>query len=354
MLFLAVSRTVGCNLVFRIRGDVMRQQSVFVGHISREVIYFVAAQLLLHFSLAWPSGFLPGPPRLHVERKGRLPACRRLVLRAGGGDHRLQRNLVPRTGSSPLPRPGGVRIGPFMAGQVNASGSQRPGRCGLLCAALAAAAWAISAIGRASLIGLAMTAVFFRRCRQSSTAGQPASRQSAAIHHARHRFARLDYLKRFGGTGAHRISTGFSRMPTSFVIRRRPLRALPLCRHPRRTQPQEDWCPIQLAPGHRQVNPTLGDVLRKSGYHTIYSTDEVRFANIDETYGFDQVVTHRSGQRTSSSEAMSCRSFQLLRTHGSSMAVPILLRNRERRPFQPETYLARLDARSALRAGRRC
>jgi hypothetical protein len=51
---------------------------------------------------------------------------------------------------------------------------------------------------------------------------------------------------------------------------------------------------------------------------------------------------------------MSCRSFQLLRTHGSSMAVPILLRNRERRPFQPETYLARLDARSALRAGRRC
>ena len=40
-----------------------------------------------------------------------------------------------------------------------------------------------------------------------------------------------------------------------------------------------------------QANPTLGDVLREAGYRTIYSTDEVRFANFDETYGFDQVVT---------------------------------------------------------------
>ena len=40
-----------------------------------------------------------------------------------------------------------------------------------------------------------------------------------------------------------------------------------------------------------RVNPTIGDVLRKRGYRTMYSTDEVRFANFDETYGFDQVVT---------------------------------------------------------------
>ena len=32
-------------------------------------------------------------------------------------------------------------------------------------------------------------------------------------------------------------------------------------------------------------------MLRRSGYRTVYATDEVRFANIDETYGFDQVVT---------------------------------------------------------------
>jgi arylsulfatase A-like enzyme len=43
------------------------------------------------------------------------------------------------------------------------------------------------------------------------------------------------------------------------------------------------------------VNPTIADVLRQHGYRTIYSTDEVRFANIDETYGFDQIVTPRIG-----------------------------------------------------------
>ena len=32
-------------------------------------------------------------------------------------------------------------------------------------------------------------------------------------------------------------------------------------------------------------------MLRKAATTPIYSTDEVRFANIDETYGFDQVVT---------------------------------------------------------------
>ena len=36
---------------------------------------------------------------------------------------------------------------------------------------------------------------------------------------------------------------------------------------------------------------TLADALRSAGYHAIYSTDEVRFANIDESYGFDQLVT---------------------------------------------------------------
>ena len=39
------------------------------------------------------------------------------------------------------------------------------------------------------------------------------------------------------------------------------------------------------------ANPTIADVLRGRGYHTVYSTDEVRFANIDETYGFDQAIT---------------------------------------------------------------
>jgi len=36
---------------------------------------------------------------------------------------------------------------------------------------------------------------------------------------------------------------------------------------------------------------TLGDLLKTRGYRTIYATDEVRFANIDRSYGFDQTIT---------------------------------------------------------------
>lgn len=44
-----------------------------------------------------------------------------------------------------------------------------------------------------------------------------------------------------------------------------------------------------------RATPTFADILRSSGYQTIYSTDEVRFANIDESFGFDKVVTPRIG-----------------------------------------------------------
>jgi hypothetical protein len=37
--------------------------------------------------------------------------------------------------------------------------------------------------------------------------------------------------------------------------------------------------------------PTIGDMLATRGYKTVYATDEVRFANIDSTYCFDQVIT---------------------------------------------------------------
>jgi len=36
---------------------------------------------------------------------------------------------------------------------------------------------------------------------------------------------------------------------------------------------------------------TLPDALQGRGYRTIYATDEVRFANIDQSFGFDQLVT---------------------------------------------------------------
>jgi arylsulfatase A-like enzyme len=41
--------------------------------------------------------------------------------------------------------------------------------------------------------------------------------------------------------------------------------------------------------------PTIADSLRARGYRTVFATDEVRFANIDTTYGFEQIITPRIG-----------------------------------------------------------
>ena len=38
------------------------------------------------------------------------------------------------------------------------------------------------------------------------------------------------------------------------------------------------------------LGETLADALRGAGYRTIYATDEVRFANFDESFGFDQMI----------------------------------------------------------------
>jgi hypothetical protein len=38
-------------------------------------------------------------------------------------------------------------------------------------------------------------------------------------------------------------------------------------------------------------NPTIADLLATEGYTTVFATDEVRFSNIDESYGFDRIIT---------------------------------------------------------------
>jgi hypothetical protein len=37
--------------------------------------------------------------------------------------------------------------------------------------------------------------------------------------------------------------------------------------------------------------PTIADLLTAQGYTTVFATDEVRFSNIDESYGFDRIIT---------------------------------------------------------------
>jgi hypothetical protein len=58
-------------------------------------------------------------------------------------------------------------------------------------------------------------------------------------------------------------------------------------RHPVSTHARYNLMPRALI----EDGVTLPDTLRARGYRTIYATDEVRFANIDQSFGFDQLVT---------------------------------------------------------------
>jgi len=95
-----------------------------------------------------------------------------------------------------------------------------------------------------------------------------------------------------------------------------------------------------------KANPTVADVLRREGYHTVYSTDEVRFANIDESYGFDQVVTPRIGASdflVGTYNELPVAST-LINTRLGKWLFPYSYGNRGvATMFQPATYLDRID-----------
>ena len=61
--------------------------------------------------------------------------------------------------------------------------------------------------------------------------------------------------------------------------------------HPSTTNARFNLMPRNLV----NTENSLGSLLRDEGYRTVYATDEVRFANIDESYGFDQLITPTIG-----------------------------------------------------------
>jgi arylsulfatase A-like enzyme len=58
-------------------------------------------------------------------------------------------------------------------------------------------------------------------------------------------------------------------------------------RHPVTTNARVNLMPRRLV----HEGDTLADALRANGYHAVYATDEVRFANFDRSYGFDELIT---------------------------------------------------------------
>jgi len=83
--------------------------------------------------------------------------------------------------------------------------------------------------------------------------------------------------------GAHRFgdaTTPLARTYGSWV-------AILTGRHPVTTNARFNLMPRTLV----REGDTIADALRLAGYRTIYATDEVRFANIDQSFGFDQLIT---------------------------------------------------------------
>jgi hypothetical protein len=95
-----------------------------------------------------------------------------------------------------------------------------------------------------------------------------------------------------------------------------------------------------------KANPTIADVLKQDGYHTVYSTDEVRFANIDESYGFDQVITPRIGASDfliGTYNELPLASL-VINTRVGKWLFPFSYANRGvATMFEPGTYVERLD-----------
>jgi hypothetical protein len=160
---------------------------------------------------------------------------------------------------------------------------------------------------------------------------------------------RLDQLRRFGGLGPMPNVDAFlskadvmSDATTPAARTFSSWMAILTGRSPVVTGARYNLAPRDLV----KSNPTIADVLRGQGYHTVYSTDEVRFANIDESYGFDQVITPRIGA-----------SDFLIGTYNDLPLASVVINTKLGRalfPFsygnrgvatmyQPETYLGRIE-----------
>ncbi|MGH8198090.1 MAG: sulfatase-like hydrolase/transferase [Steroidobacteraceae bacterium] len=87
--------------------------------------------------------------------------------------------------------------------------------------------------------------------------------------------------------GARRFNDSVSPLPRTFGAWVSILTG----RHPVITNARVNLMPRKLV----NEGETLAGALRKHGYRSIYATDEVRFANIDRSFGFDELITPPMG-----------------------------------------------------------
>ena len=367
LIFLAVTAVQSvATLLFRMRGDVMKAATgdVWSGHIGQEVLYFGAAQLVLHIAfglvvwgmaavttIAWP------PTR---GRFGRMVVLWFCLLSAAVIAYNAM--WFPRTGLGAYYHDAmAAPLGPLAVGQAVYLSVVAAACLTILAAVLALARrLRFQQPRNAVLVGVAGLAAILV---SAFASGHRASGKTLVPDDRPHIIMlgvdslRLDQLQRFGGTGVTKHLDRFLaradivRDTTTPLARTFPSWTSILAgRSPRVTGARYNL-------GARSVvkaNPTLGDVLRDAGYRTIYSTDEVRFANFDETYGFDQVVTPPIGAADfvlGNYNELPLVSV-VANTRLGQWLFPYTYANRGAATlFQPETYLSRLEREVSFEAG---
>jgi arylsulfatase A-like enzyme len=93
---------------------------------------------------------------------------------------------------------------------------------------------------------------------------------------------------------------------------------------------------------------TLPKLFAAAGYHTVYATDEVRFSNLDETYGFGQLIAPPMGASDFliSFFADTPLANVLVNTAAGAFFFPHTYANRAAAvTYDPNTFIEQLDAR---------
>lgn len=305
-LFFLVASAVqsAATLLSRLSGnDVMEAASggAWSGPLARAIVYFLLALVVLHAAfgllvwlLAWATSVLSHTGRSKFGRMVILWFCLLAAAVIAYNGYWYPRTGIGAYYHEALARPvGPVILGPaiYWTAAVIAAVTlfaaiavrlRRRLRVPTRRLGYAAGAAGLLAIGSAIAIG--------------TVNGQGAARDESRPHVILLGIdsLRIGELARFGGSGATPnldaalAAADLVADATTPAARTFPSWAAILTgRDPRSTGAR-----FNLAPRDRiEISPTIGDVLRSRGYRSIYATDEVRFANIDETYGFDQVVT---------------------------------------------------------------
>ena len=358
LFLVATAYTSAATLSSRVgRNDVMRAASsgVWSGRIGREITYFVFAQILLHVALAGLAWILACASAIA------FPTARNKFVRIvvgwfcvlAGAAIVYNALWFPRTLLGAWYHDALSRsVGPLALGQVVYFGV-------MAAAAIAIVQAAIVVFGRWNRVDLRRAFAF---CIPILALGLGSAIWAAERSTGIAKFdpehpnviilgidsLRLEQLKRFGGTGVtpnldrflaeadvvRDTTTPAARTFSSWI-------AILTGRSPPVTGARFNLADRKTV----AANPTLADVLRSRGYRTVYSTDEVRYANIDESYGFDQIVTPPIGASDfliGTYNELPLASV-VINTRLGQLLFPFSYANRGAATmFRPKTYLARV------------